>query len=96
MRLYLTERNFAEQKIQPTPEIAARQSKAGQRQRRDFLNWLLSFLSADNRKTYCLYEAGNPEAIREAARRLIIPADVIIEVGKVPRGSEATNWSVLR
>jgi hypothetical protein len=33
------------------------------------------------KKTYCLYEAPNPEAIREAARRLNIPADVIIELG---------------
>ena len=44
------------------------------------IQWLFSFLSADQRKTYCLYEAPSAEAIREAARRLNIPADVIIEV----------------
>ena len=44
------------------------------------VQWLFSFLSADKKKTYCLYEAPNAEAIREAARRLNIPADVIIEV----------------
>ncbi|MFZ0603091.1 MAG: DUF4242 domain-containing protein [Roseiarcus sp.] len=43
--------------------------------------WIVSFLSADKRKTYCLYEAPNPEAIRAAARRNNIPADVIIEIG---------------
>lgn len=43
--------------------------------------WIFSFLSADKRKTYCLYEAPNPEAIRAAARRNGLPADVIIEVG---------------
>jgi hypothetical protein len=43
--------------------------------------WIFSFLSADKRKTYCLYEAPNPEAIRAAARRNNLPADVIIEVG---------------
>jgi hypothetical protein len=43
-----------------------------------------------------LYEAENPEAIREAARRLNIPADVIIEVGEVPADSPVTKWSVLR
>ncbi len=43
--------------------------------------WIFSFLSADKRKTYCLYEAPNPDAIRAAARRMNIPADVIIEIG---------------
>jgi hypothetical protein len=45
------------------------------------IQWLFSFLSADKRKTYCLYEAPNPEAIRAAARRLGLPADTIVEVG---------------
>jgi hypothetical protein len=34
-------------------------------------------------KTYCLYEAPKAEAIREAARRLHAPADVIVEVGEL-------------
>jgi hypothetical protein len=42
------------------------------------------------------YEADNPEAIREAARRLNIPADAIIEVGEVPANAPVTKWSVLR
>jgi len=92
MALYLIERNFAEQ-IQPTPEMA---TAVKQVNGNVGINWLFSFLSADKKKTYCLYEAENPEAIREAARRLNIPADVIIEVGEVPGASEATNWSVLR
>jgi hypothetical protein len=54
------------------------------------------FLSADKRNPYCLYEAENPEAIREAARRLNIPADAIIEFGEVPADSPVTKWSVLR
>lgn len=44
------------------------------------VRWLYSFLSVDKKKTYCLYEAPSAELIREAARRLGIPADVIIEV----------------
>jgi hypothetical protein len=43
----------------------------------------MSFLSADQKKTYCLYEASNPEAIREQARLLGLPADVIVEVSKI-------------
>ena len=46
------------------------------------IQWLFSFLSADKKKTYCLYEAPNPEAIREAARKLNLPADVIVELGE--------------
>ena len=46
------------------------------------IRWLYSFLSADKKKTYCLYEAPNPDAIREAARKLNIPADVIVELGE--------------
>jgi hypothetical protein len=44
------------------------------------VKWLHSFLSADKRKTYCLYEAENGDAIREAARRAGLPADIVIEL----------------
>ena len=77
MPLYLIERNYAEQlsmdpKVLPT--VRQVNADAG-------VQWLFSFLSADKKKTYCLYEAPNPEAIREAARRLNLPADVIVELG---------------
>jgi hypothetical protein len=44
------------------------------------VRWLYSFLSSDRRKTYCLYEASSPDAIRRAAARAHLPADVIVEV----------------
>ncbi|MGY1607579.1 DUF4242 domain-containing protein [Geodermatophilus sp. SYSU D00700] len=44
------------------------------------VQWLYSFLSADKRKTYCLYEAPSAEAIRRAAARAGLPADVIVEM----------------
>jgi len=47
------------------------------------VKWLFSFLSPDKRKTYCLYEAPSAEAIRASARRLNIPADVIVEVSEM-------------
>lgn len=54
------------------------------------VRWLYSFLSADKRKTYCLYEAPSADAIRRAAVRAGLPADVIVEVGSRvnPDGSE--------
>ncbi|MEO8411251.1 MAG: DUF4242 domain-containing protein, partial [Propionivibrio sp.] len=47
------------------------------------VHWLFSFLSADKKKTYCLYEAPNADAIREAASKANLPADVIVEVSEV-------------
>jgi len=92
MPLYMVERNLAEQ-LQPTLEAAA----AVKAVNADVgVHWLFSFLTVDKKKTYCLYEAENPEAIREAARRLNIPADAIMEVGEVPSDAPVTNWSVLR
>lgn len=44
------------------------------------VRWLYSFLSADRRRTYCLYEASSAEAIRRAATRAGLPADAVVEV----------------
>jgi hypothetical protein len=44
------------------------------------VRWLYSFLAADKRKTYCLYEAPSPDAIRRAAARAGLPADIVVEV----------------
>jgi hypothetical protein len=79
MPLFLIERNFAEQ-----IEInRARVAEVTQVNDDVGVQWLLSFLSADKKKTYCLYEAPSAEAIREAAQRLNVPADVIVEVGEL-------------
>jgi len=76
--LFLIERNFAEA-VQADPETTAIVTAVND----DIgIQWLFSFLSADKRKTYCLYEAPNAEAIRTAARRLGVPADTIVEVGE--------------
>jgi hypothetical protein len=79
MPLFLIERNWAE-KLQADSDVIGRTLDVN----KDVgVHWLFSFLSADKRKTYCLYEAPNAEAILEAARRLNFPADVIIEVSEV-------------
>jgi hypothetical protein len=79
MPLYLIERNFAEKLELQADGVAAITKINGE----VGVNWLFSFLSADKRKSYCLYEAKDPEAIRDAARRANVPADVIIEVSQV-------------
>ena len=76
MALFVIERNFAEQLD------LEKMDREGIRLVNDDvgIRWVYSFLSADKKKTYCLYEAPNPEAIIQAAARLGIPADVIVPV----------------
>ena len=77
MPVYMIERTFADQldlkseDVQLIDEINADEG----------VRWLFSFLSADRRRTYCLYEAPSADAIVEAARRANVPADVVVEVG---------------
>jgi Protein of unknown function (DUF4242) len=75
--LYMIERQFVEdvdltsEGVREIDEINADEG----------VRWVFSFLSADRRHTYCLYEAPSPEAIRTAAKRSSLPADAIVEVG---------------
>jgi len=79
MPLFLIEREFSQ-----ALEIAAADVADIQRVNADVgVNWLFSFLSADRKKTYCLYEAPSAEAIREAARVAGLPADVVVEVSQL-------------
>jgi hypothetical protein len=77
MPVYVIERNFAEQldlsheDVELIDEINADEG----------VRWLFSFLSADRRRTYCLYEAPSADAIVAAAKRANVPADVVVEVG---------------
>jgi hypothetical protein len=79
MALFVIERNFAEQLDADALDYA------GIRLVNDDVGvrWVYSFLSADKKKTYCLYEAASSEAIIEAAARLGIPADVIVAVDQI-------------
>ena len=91
MALYMIERAFAEEieassdGIRLIDEINADEG----------VRWLYSFLSADRRHTYCLYEAPSPEAILAAAKRANIPADAIVEVGPFATelSSRLRNWA---
>jgi Nickel responsive protein SCO4226-like len=76
MALFMIERNFGAA-LDPS---AASLKAIVEINNQTGVKWLQSFLSADKRKTYCLYEAESADAIREAARRAGLPADVIIEL----------------
>ena len=78
MPRFLIERNFAEE-LEVTKDDVDRVQRINDEVG---VKWLFSFLSADKKKTYCLYEAPSAEAIRQAAKRANIPADVIIEISR--------------
>ena len=79
MPLYVIERNFAEQLDLTSEDVRLVESANAE----EGVRWLFSFLSADRRRSYCLYEAAGPDAILAAARRAGLPADVIVEVDRV-------------
>ena len=79
MPRFLIERNFAEQlelSQEGIDQVELINDDEG-------VKWIFSFLSSDKRKTYCLYEAPSAEAIRRAAVRANIPADVITQVDEI-------------
>ena len=46
----------------------------------DEVTWIQSYVSEDQKKTYCIYDAPSPEAIRRTARRNNLPVDSITKV----------------
>jgi len=76
MPIFMVERRFAEE-LEAAAEVIDGINRINDE---EGVRWLYSFLSADRRKTYCLYEAPSPDAIRRAADRADLPADVIVEV----------------
>jgi Protein of unknown function (DUF4242) len=77
MPVFVIEREFAEQLELSSQDVRLIDEVNAD----EGVRWIFSFLSADRRRTYCLYEAPSPEAIRAAAKRSDIPADAIVEVG---------------
>jgi len=46
----------------------------------DDVTWVHSYVTPDKRKTFCIYDAPTPEAIRRAAQRNNLPVDTITQV----------------
>jgi uncharacterized protein DUF4242 len=76
MALYVIERSFADQLDLTDADVELIEDINGE----EGVRWLFSFLSADRRRTYCLYEAPSPNAILAAAQRANVPADAVVEV----------------
>jgi hypothetical protein len=76
MPIFMIERRFADD-LEVTADVADGINRINDD---EGVRWLYSFLSADKRKTYCLYEAPSSDAIRRAAERAGLPADVVVEM----------------
>lgn len=78
MPRYMVERNFPDGlhiPIDATGEevcltVVGKNSDEG-------VTWVHSYVSDDKRKTFCIYDAPNPEAIRKTANRNSLPVDRI-------------------
>jgi uncharacterized protein DUF4242 len=79
MPMYVIERAFAEQLDLTSDDVKLIEEVNAD----EGVRWLFSFLSADRRRAYCLYEAPSPDPIVTAAKRVGIPADAVVEVNRI-------------
>ncbi|WP_201315443.1 DUF4242 domain-containing protein [Dyella sp. EPa41] len=81
MPRYVVERSFPEGLSLPTNVAgAAKCVDIVNTNAEEGVTWLHSYVSADHARTYCVYDAPNPEAIRQVARRNGLPVDQITEI----------------
>ncbi|MBZ9886171.1 DUF4242 domain-containing protein [Mesorhizobium sp. CA10] len=81
MPRYLIERTFPDGLHVPMNDtgatamggVIARNAEKG-------VTWVQSFVSPDKSKSFCIYDAPSPEAIRSTAQKNSLPVDKITEV----------------
>lgn len=81
MPRYMIERTFAD-KLQLTADNDGARScrQVVDNNGEDLVTWIHSYVSHDKSRTFCVYDAPSPEAVRRAARRNNLPIDRITEV----------------
>ena len=81
MPRYLVERSFPDGLQIPVDADGARACLAMMEcNSQERVSWLQSYVSADKRRSYCIYDGPSPEAIRRAANRNRLPIQKITEV----------------
>ncbi len=81
MPRYVVERTFPEGLSIPVDAQGAASCLAVvDRNADDGVTWVHSYVSDDKRKTFCIYDAPSPEAIRKTADRNSLPLDQITQV----------------
>lgn len=81
MSRYLIEREFPDGLHIPLDESGAQLCRnVIERNAEDGVTWLHSYVTPDRKRTFCLYDAPTPEAVRRAALRSQLPITHITEV----------------
>jgi hypothetical protein len=81
MPRYVVERAFPEGLRISTGEEGADACRAVvDRNADEGVTWVHSYVSDDRKRTFCVYDAPTPEAIRKTAARNELPVDRITEV----------------
>jgi hypothetical protein len=83
MDLYVIRRPSAWATAPDLEAAAAKSAKVGNEEMSDRVRWIRSYVvkEADGKLgTFCIYEARDPESIREHARRVGMPGDQIFPV----------------
>ncbi len=81
MPRYLIERTFSEELQISADTIGADEClKIVSKNLDDEVTWIHSYVSEDKLKSFCIYDAPSPEAVRRSARRNNLPIDKITEV----------------
>ena len=79
MPRYVVERTFPEGLgIPASPKGAAACRAVVERNLEGAVTWLHSYVSADEKTTFCVYEADSPQAIRDHASAAGLPVDEAI------------------
>ena len=82
MPRYLVERTFPDGLAIPmTDQGAAVCLTVVGNNMQDNVTWVHSYVTEDKKKSFCIYDAPSPEAIRNAANRNSLPVDKITQVG---------------
>jgi hypothetical protein len=81
MPRYIVERTLPEGLLIPVDEQGSQGClSVVQANAEDRVTWLHSYVSDDKRRTFCVYDAPGPEAIRRAAERSGLTVDRITQV----------------
>jgi hypothetical protein len=81
MPRYLVERTFPASLTLPGPDQAAQaRLTLIENNTLDGVTWVHSYIASDRKKSFCIYDAPTPEAVRRAAQHNGLPVDRITEV----------------
>ena len=81
IKRYLVERDFPDGLVIPTNEKGCQiVNGVVSNNIEEHVTWVHSYVTSDKKKTFCIYDAPSPEAIRRVAEKNGLPVNKITEV----------------